>query len=135
MCCLVRGGTQQLREHSGGRSCDGVTRSKSDIKLESDPMLLLLKQSLPGHYCRSPIQRIFSLFLTPFVSWSVTVFIRRTNLSALVCSFHRKALIHPWRKDKDLLVNHSLSSLCSPKLGILLDEKMEEGHFPLWTQC
>lgn len=33
-------GTQQLREHSGGRSCDGVTRSKSDIKLESDPMLL-----------------------------------------------------------------------------------------------
>lgn len=31
-------GTRQLREHSGGRSCDGVTRNKSDIKLESDPL-------------------------------------------------------------------------------------------------
>lgn len=33
VCCLVKEG--QLREHSGGRSCDGVTRNKSDIKLES----------------------------------------------------------------------------------------------------
>lgn len=38
-------GTRQLREHSGGRSCDGVTRNKSDIKLESDPPAPLLKQS------------------------------------------------------------------------------------------
>ncbi len=38
-------GTRQLREHSGGRSCDGVTRNKSDIKLESDPLPPLLKQS------------------------------------------------------------------------------------------
>ena len=37
-------GTRQLREHSGGRSCDGVTRNKSDIKLESDPPAPLLKQ-------------------------------------------------------------------------------------------
>ncbi len=88
MCCLVKEGHGQLREHSGGRSCDGVTRNKSDIKLQSDPLAPVLEQSAVT--ARTPplqpnTKNTLSV-LDSFLQPDNYSFMRQATLLLVVCS-------------------------------------------------